>query len=342
MQQQKHENVIKRKLDEFKAYKKLEGKDFRRFEMIADFTNANTEFYDKWGVVSAPLYHIGQDNITPTYSTHKGYFKFDKETNPNMSTTKAFSRLLSNGTIALPHEEAFERINKLIQNFNKSEQAKGLGGLYLDDDYEAHKGFTHYWQFLSEKEHDVQVGDTVQFGISFRNGIGKGVSLGGDLYSYRLSCSNGAVCRDLKLGSFSIPHIVSAERMLERLTDAMVNTIESYTKLLDYYKAFSIKRLDQQLVNKILKKVDLPLKYLPEEILEITTKKDNKDLEEPQIILRKSKNFTVWDLFNGITQPLTQAIKQTTASKRIEYSSFSEKTTKLHKAIIPLLTTTVK
>jgi uncharacterized protein DUF932 len=337
------QNKAKENLEQFKALKKLEGRDLRKFEMLADFTNANTEYYKKWGVMDAKLYYIGPDGITPTYSDRKGYFKFTKDpvTQKECSTVQAFKRTVSPELVIIPQEEAFERIDKAIKNFNKSEQSKVFGEFKLVEDYEAHKlngnYFTHYWQYLSDRQYDVQKGDTVQFGISFRNGIGTRVSLGGDLYSFRLSCSNGAICRDAKVGSFNIPHIISAERMMEKFTDAVANTIQNYKKLLDYYKAFNIKKLDQALVDKILKKVDLPLKYLPEEILEITTKKDDKELEEVKIVL-KDKNATMWDLFNGITDPLTRAIEETTESKRIAYNAFSKRTTKLHKAMMPLVT----
>jgi hypothetical protein len=330
-------------MKEFKALKKIEGRDLRKFEMLADFTNANMEYYKKWGVMDAKLYYIGTDGITPTYSDRKGFFKFYKDpvTQQECSTTQAFKRTVSPELVIIPQEEAFERIDRGIQNFNKSDQSKTFGKFELKEDYEAHKlngnYFTHYWQYLSDKQYDVEVGDTVQFGFSFRNGIGTRVSLGGDIYSYRLSCSNGAVCRDAKIGSFNIPHIISAERMMQKFTDALANTIENYKKLLDYYKAFNVKRLDQALVDKILKKVDLPLKYLPEDILEITTKKEDKELEEVKIVL-KDKTATLWDLFNGITQPLTKAVNETTESKRIAYNAFSKRTTKLHKAMMPLVT----
>jgi Domain of unknown function (DUF932) len=337
------ENKAEQNLKEFKALKKLEDRDLRKFEMLADFTNANTEYYKKWGVMDAKLYYIGTDGITPTYSDRKGYFKFHKDpvTNQECSTTQAFKRTVSPELVIIPQEEAFERIDRGIQNFNKSDQAKIFGKFELKEDYEAHKlngnYFTHYWQYLSDKQYDVEKGDTVQFGFSFRNGIGTRVSLGGDIYSYRLSCSNGAVCRDAKIGSFNIPHIISAERMMQKFTDALANTIENYKKLLDYYKAFNVKRLDQQLVDQILKKVDLPLKYLPEDILEIVTNKKNKELEEPVIIFKKDSKATLWDLFNGITQPLTKSVNETTESKRIAYNIFSKRTTKLHRAMMPLV-----
>jgi hypothetical protein len=333
------ENKAKENMEQFKALKKLEGKDLREFKMLADFTNANTEYYKKWGVMDAKLYYIADDGITPTFSDHKGYFKFIKDpvTGKECSTTQAFKRTVSKSLVIIPHEEAFERIDKPIQNFNKSDKSKTFGQFKLHDEYEAHRSFTHYWEYLSDRKYDVEVGDTVQFGICFRNGIGTRVSLGGDIFSYRLVCKNGAVCRDAKLGSFNIPHIQTAEKMMEKFTDAMANTIENFKNLLSYYKAFNVKKLDQQMVDRILKRVDLPLKYLPENILEITTKKDDKELDEPQITLI-DKTATLWDLFNGITEPLTRAVTNTTESKRIAFNAFSKRTAKLHKAMMPLVT----
>jgi len=334
------ENKVKEGLQEFKKIKQLEKKDYRKFEMYANFTDAQDEYHKKWGVITAPLVYMSKDGLTPISSTHKGYFKYPKDEQGNLievPTAEAYQKLIPNGTVVLPHEEAHERIDKAINNFNKSNKSSVFGTFKLEDDWEAHRTFTHYWQYLSDKQYDVKKDDTVQFGISFRNGIGTRVSLGGDLYSYRLSCENGAIVRDVKIGSFNIPHIISSQRMLEKLTDSLAYTIENYKKLLDYYKAFNITKLTQSLVDKILKKADLPLKYLPTDILNIRTKKDDKDLEEVEIKLH-NKDATFWDLFNGITNPLTRAIEETSESKRLAFNAFSKRTSRLHKAMMPLVT----
>lgn len=337
---QEHKQVRKQKEEAAKH-------DFRTVTFHIDWKNANFEFYDKWGVVTSELLYNLNNKMSGT--KQKGYFHFEPR---NITETQAFKKMLKIGDVALPHPEVSYRLHKTIDNFNKFADSTEFGTLKLVNEQESHEGFTHYWKFLSDRKHNVKVGDSVQFGLNFRNGIGTLTSLGGDFYSHRLNCANGAIARD-KTFSFSIPHRISAARMLEQLTDALAHITENYQKLLNYYKEFTKVKLTQAIALHIIKEAEIPLKYLSPRLFDITLPNQENELDHALIKLSKyGKESTLWDLFNSVTQPLTRSandliarptnkntlFRQSTEKLgKIVYSSFVERTSALHRSMFPLV-----
>lgn len=316
-------------------------RDIRTFELQADFTNANKVFYDKYGDVIAPILYktLYQDQML--HSGYNGWFRFYKKQNgAECSETEAYRKLLKYSSVFLPHEEAEYHTFKAVESFNKNNDVEEFGDLKLQDEPRySHQGYTKYWKFLSDRKHAVKQNDLIQFGISFRNGIGTNVALGGDLYSYRLACLNGAVAKDKKR-SFTAIHKGSVQKMIEELVDGIAHIMQGYKQLLEAYQRFTVTKLTQQNLTQILQNADIPYYYLPEDIVEVISKKEDKTLPNTIVKLRKT-DATLWDLFNGITNPLTraEALDQSTKEmKKLSYSIFADRTSQLHKAMIPLVT----
>lgn len=332
---------------QLRKQKEQDGKrDLRPVTFYVNWKEANFEFYEKHGVVTSELLYDLNNQIKRT--KQKGYFHFEPR---NITEDQAFQKMLKVGEVALPHPEVAYSLNRAVDNFNKFSSSE-FGELKLVNEQESHEGFTHYWKFLSDRKHSVKVNDVVQFGINFRNGIGTLTSLGGDFYSHRLWCANGAITRD-RAFSFSIPHRISASRMLEKLTDALTDIFQNYKQLLEYYREFTKVKLTQQMALKIIKDAEIPLKYLSPQLFDVTMPDDENELKHALIKLtRRGKESTLWDLFNSITQPMTRSSndmigrptnqrslysQSTDKLGKIVYASFVEKTSALHRAMFPLV-----
>ena len=325
------------------------GKEYHAFLLYADFTNADKTFEEKYGDINAPIQRRTSDNQFVN-SKYNAWFRFDvtkrKLTKKidsrgivhniyeyEQDPTDAYKTLLKYSTLFLPHEEVQHHLFRALDNLNKNLE---YGKLTFKKFRDSHKGYTRFWEVLSDKRHDVQKGDIVQFGICLRNGIGTGIALGGDLWSYRLVCQNGAILRDSKLGSFTSVHKGTTEKMIEELVDGIAHTLSNYKTLLDNYKIWTETKLTQQKLLQIVKKARLPLKYLPDKIVEVKTRRDDKELKKPLIKLA-DPNANLWDFFNGVTEPLTKAAhadRNTDDLKKISYNVYSKRTTRLHKALI--------
>lgn len=346
-QQQQQKSIVKTNSDNIDT----NNLDLRKFELEANFSAANFEYYKKYGDVTAPLVYRSYDGLNLLESGQKSLFRFYKkeETGLECSTTEAYKKNLTGTEVYIPHEEVEYHNFKAIDNFNRNFE-NDFGRLKLVETRDANHGYTKYWTFMSDKKHEVKVGDTVQFGMNFRNGIGTFISLGGDVYSYRLACLNGAVTTDKKMGSFNIPHRRSATRMLEKLTDGLSHMIQNYKNLLETYRAFSVTKLTQQLLNQILREVDIPLIYLPPHLVDVTTKREDKNIIGGNALIKlRRQDATLWDFFNSITEPLSRGIGMEAGSesfmtsdqrkkiKNIQFRSFVDKTSQLHRAMIPLI-----
>lgn len=302
----------------------------REFILYADFENADKRYYEKLGDVVAPIEYLNPDGKL-TRAGVKGLFRFQY---PEQPTSDAFRKPLTPGTSYYPHEEVESNIIKAIENLNKYGVSSEFGDFKLHRIDDSHQGFTRYWTVLSGRRESVTVGDDLQFGITVRNGIGTQVALGLDLFSYRLVCSNGAIARGSRFGSVQILHRGAVEEIEQRFIDGIASTIEKAKKLLEYYKLMTEVKLSQKLLDYIVETTELPLRYLPENIVDIITPRDDKTLDETIIKLR-DRNATIWELFNGITKPMTEALNTAPhKSRHLQFHGFAKQSAKLHNVII--------
>lgn len=211
---------------------------------------------------------------------------------------------------------------------------------------QSHNGFTAYWMLLSEDFRRVvkgshEVGDEVQLGLVFRNGIGTGVALGIDVLMYRLSCMNGAIGRGEDLGSISIRHIGDQKKMIETFKNGIPMVIKLGDRLIEYYEKATQIKIDDRIVQKIYKRTGIANKYY-DKIPYIAIDKDQKELEKKVTITRDGRHITLWELFNDLTQPLTKSFNEPdeTNGKRVVHlgmSSFSGATRALHKSLMNIV-----
>jgi hypothetical protein len=141
--------------------------------------------------------------------------------------------------------------------------------------------------------------------------------------------------------------------MLEKLTDSLADIFQNYKLLLNYYREFTKVKLTQAIVLDIIKKAEIPLKYLSPHLFDVTLPNEENKLDHALIKLTQwGKDSTLWDLFNSITQVLTRSANDVIARPtrsdslfaqstdklgKIVYASFIERTSALHRAMFPLV-----
>lgn len=311
--------------------------DSRDFLISADFANANKKYYDKYGDLVAPINYLNRQTMTLHPIGVNGLFRFEPR---DISTEEAFKKPLTPQTSYLPMEVLDSNIYQALDNWNKFGNNGEFGDLKIIREDYAHNGFTKFWTILSDRKQDVKVGDLVQFGINVRNGIGTEVALGADLFSYRLSCQNGAVARSREFGSVRIYHKGNEEDIEGKFTDGFSQILEKAGTLLEYYKTMTDIKMSEKLLDYILEQSQIPLRYLPEKIVEVSipTNKE-RELGEEVVVKLRDKNASLYEFFQGITNPLSRAIrlgdiKPPVGFRPIGFKGFTEHTTKLHQVVI--------
>lgn len=215
---------------------------------------------------------------------------------------------------------------------------------------QSHNGFAASWMLLSEDFRTVikgshEVGDEVQTGLVFRNGIGCGVALGIDVLMYRLSCLNGAIGRGSNLGTISIRHIGDQKKMIDTFKNAIPMVIKLGDRIVEYYEKATQIKIDERIAQKIYKRTGIADKYY-DKIPYIAIDKDQKELEKKVTLTRDGRHVTLWELFNDLTKPLTESFNKPdeTNGKRVIHlgmSSFSGATRALHKSLMNIVDTRV-
>ena len=320
----------------FRLQNGLTSSDMGEFKMYADWEHSDDTWYEKYGDRVPQIYYIDQETGIFKRVKMNGLFRFEPR---DITPTKAFRKPLTPDTTYYPMEALDTHIVSAVDNFNKFGNTGEYGDLKITRTDTAHDGFTKFWTIMSDRKHSVNVNDDLQFGINIRNGIGTQVALGVDLFSYRLVCSNGAVARDKKFGSVQIYHKGNASEIEEKFVDAMTTVLEKAGKLLDYYKTMREITMTTKLLDYIVETSEIPLRYLPEKIVDVVTPRDDKELSETIIKLR-DRNATLFDFFQGITNPLSRAVKlsqgeQGTATRqKLGFHGFTKHTTKLHQVVI--------
>lgn len=327
------------------------------FQFPVDFKNADRRFEKKYGDVIAPVKYKAMDGNFIN-SDQNAWFRFSTQNRklveklnsenvivneyeyPAGSEVAAYRKLIKRSTVFLPHEEAEDHFFKAIDNLNKNNE---YGRLKIEKEYYAHQGYSKFWTVLSDKRHSVEKGDIVQFGISLRNGIGTGTALGGDIYSFRLVCQNGAVAKDQTLGSFTILHRRTVDEILEDLVNGISKTLEAYSDILKYYKHWTNIKMTPKMLSTIVKRKFLPLSIYPEHAIEVVTKREDKTLKDPTVKLI-DPNLNIWEFFNSITQVSTHEVNRKKGEKdsdgkrlnKINFEIFSWRTSKLQKTLMEL------
>lgn len=166
----------------------------------------------------------------------------------------------------------------------------------------AHNGNAMFVQVFSDEvagahvwSNDGKGGDMVNVGVMIRNSIDGTTSFGGDIFTYRSRCSNGAILGKKELGSFSVKHVGQYDRLIAVFRAQLNRAFDLSVKVKNYYMKSAEVKLNQAMAEALVA-TKLPQKFLPDFIA--TSKTKNNPL---QVIL-EDKNRTVWDAFNKVTE----------------------------------------
>ena len=294
---------------------------------------ADRQWQDKYGYVLAPLlYRNRYDRL----DARSGYYLWLEQKENALIERK----LLRDSQVFLPHEEISDQLKNVFENELKDTGLKVIRGI------PSHRGDTMHWEIRSDilmreiKNSYIDKPDQIYFGAIVRNGIGTGVALGVDLFTYRLVCTNGAIARGTDLGSFSISHI---RRKNMKIQDALVPAIKecvgSVKALTDYYQKatkikFNQKSLDQ--IIKIVQPTDVMLPDYVEVDVELRDRKrrhpkhaDLQKLNEYKL-LKQGTTYDMWHVFNDFTNNYWH-------NKNMSFNGIAFRENKLHKALVKIV-----
>jgi hypothetical protein len=152
---------------------------------------------------------------------------------------------------------------------------------------------------------DNQGGDKVNVGVMIRNSIDGTTSFGGDIFTYRAACSNGAILGKKELGSFSVKHVGNYERLVATFRMQLGRAFELSRKVKTYYRKAQEVNVNLDIA-KALVNTQLPKKFLPEFI----------NVDKHGTVTLQDKNRTVWQGFNDVTEKAWHAEKLGITSRR--------------------------
>jgi hypothetical protein len=137
-------------------------------------------------------------------------------------------------------------------------------------------------------------GDKIEVGVMIRNSIDGTMAFGGDIFTFRSRCSNGAIIGKQELGSFSVKHVGNYERLIAVFKAQLNRAFELSMKIKPYYQKAAEVKINQELAESLVK-TKVPQKFLPDFI------NVDKQKNSPAKIILEDKNRTVWDGFNQVT-----------------------------------------
>ncbi len=304
------------------VFKEPPEEKFKAFSIYADMSKVDRT-WERYGYLKAPL-AVKKEDGTFSSRSHKSQVLIYQD---------EYKKLLSNVYAVTPHEFVGEMLDKYVLK-----EVSDLK-MYVQKEYSAHDGDSHYWTILSDDKFEMDGHDNFQVGVSIRNGIGTNVSLGADLYTMRLVCINGAVARGRNFGSFSIPHLGKVE-VIVKLFEKLIRQVFQKSKdlITVYNKAKKIK-MNNELATEIYKKMPFAAKYLPDN-WNVTSRytikylKNNDKLKEGMNLVEVyGKGQTLMDAFNTITEKQRDGLR----TGRINFAAVSTHQVGLHNAVIEIV-----
>lgn len=305
--------------------KQKQQKDrYLKFEVFADMQNANYTYQESYGDITAPL---------AIRSTELN--EMVRQPNSKMWIhNQNFKKLLGGNYELLPHPE-IERISKKIIDTDLSKEK-----IKLIKTHETSQGDTKYWKYLGDEVYNVDgEGDKIKVGFVIRNGIGTGVALGIDAFTYRLICENGAVAQGRNIGSMSIRHIGQSNKLLSEFSNGIKAIMISVKEILKYYRKATLIKVGNELANQMYQRLyDLGDTYLPdswniktpEEIERL--KKEGKFKNNLNLIKVK-REISLWETFNQITKNQRDRLD----SRKIGFTTVAYQQNKLHQSLFTIV-----
>lgn len=295
---------------------------FKAFQIYADMSKVDRT-WERYGYLKAPLAVKKED----------GEFSSRSHKSQVLIYNDDFRKLLSNVYAVIPHQFVGDVLQKyVIKNLDDLK-------MHIEKEYEAHDGDSHYWTILSDDKFEMDGHDNFQVGVSIRNGIGTNVSLGADLYTMRIVCTNGAVARGRNFGSFSIPHLGKVELIANYFERAIRQTFQKSLDLITIYNKAKKIKVNDQIATEVYKKMPFAARYLPStwnvasRYLIKDLKKDGKFKEDMNLVNVTSKNQSLMDAFNEITEKQRDGLR----TGRINFAAVSTHQVGLHNALVQIV-----
>lgn len=224
-------------------------------------------------IESAPVFFVGADG--KTYDTNR--YKIGIRNNQ-------LAGIMSKRYTFISNEKAYQLIQDSGFKPERTDFSKTGNAMFVQvfsDDASGLRPHTFTAQGESDK---------VEVGLLIRNSIDGTTSFGGDIFTYRSRCSNGAVVGKKSLGSFSVKHVGQYEKLVAVFKAQLNRAFELSTKVKTYYQKATEVKINQEIAESLIK-TKLPQKFLPDFI----------SIDE-KITILADKNRTVWEGFNAITE----------------------------------------
>jgi hypothetical protein len=279
--------------------------------------------FSKWGHVLRPL-------LVPNA---KGIVTKAKDRHWEKDGT--FEDFIRENTVFYPNEPLGDHLKDLLKKDFKDK-------MQIVDEHESHNGRSHYWECLSDKFNkdikgsSLKVGDTVQVGMIVRNGIQTDIALGIDIFTKRLSCTNGMISKHPE-GNISIAHIGSFESMREKFLAAIPIAINAAKNMIEYYQQSAYVKTSQRIAENFYTGLRnrLTPQYFPDDFnLDIDLEK--KEPEKVSKIVRYEPHGEkkLWDMFNNFTEKIWHADKIVKRGNGLSFTGKRNTETQLHKVLI--------
>lgn len=299
--------------------------NLRPFTIYADMSKVD-KTWERFGHETAPMAVFNDQNEIVSYPNYN-----------LLMIEKNFHKILGGKFSYYPHERVDEIKDDLMDN-----ELKDLK-LSVQKEYVAHNGDTKYWRIVSDETFDVDgEGDKIKLGFVLRNGIGT-IALGIDLFSFRQVCENGATRRGRDFGALSIKHVGKIDKISKIFEDGIRNAMTSAKELLEMYRKATQIKMNSKLVNKMYEQIwFLGEDYLPDwwqrtksskEIYEIYKARNLGNMEQEPII-KPTREETLWETFNAITQNQRDRLN----GNKTRYPAIAYQQDRLHQAMEQVIT----
>lgn len=196
------------------------------------------------------------------------------------------------------NEVAYDLVTKAGFKPTKTHFSKTGNAMFIEVFSDKVGSAAHSWS------NDGKNGDEVNTGVLIRNSIDGTTSFGGDVFTYRARCSNGAIIGKKQLGSFSVRHVGEYSRLLSVFRQYLDRAFKLSQQVKVYYQKAAEVKVNDELAQAFVN-TKIPQKFLPDFI---------QVLDNGKVKLQ-DKSTTVWDAFNQSTEKVWHLEKLGIGSK---------------------------
>jgi len=280
--------------------------------------------FSKWGHILRPI-------LVPN---NRGVINFGKDRHWEKDGT--FEDFIHQHTVLYPNEALGDHIKDFLK--------KHLPDMYIVQEHESHNGRSHYWECLTDKFNAVikgsslNVNDVVQVGMVIRNGIQTDIALGIDIYTNRVTCTNGMISKHSE-GNISIPHVGTFEAMRDKFQQAIPIAVNAAKQMIEYYQQSTRVQTSQRIAENFYTHLrnKLTPQYFPDNFnLDLEEAKKEKPIISKVVRYEQKNDKNLWDMFNNFTEKIWHP-EVFVKGKGIGFTGKRNTETALHKVLIAQL-----